>query len=100
MNATGSRQENVTAFLRQYKREFVLIVVPRWLARATHLKPCTADNAFWRDTQIALPKSAASSWKNVFTGEELLANGQAHATLEVTQIFAHFPVALLSARNE
>jgi (1->4)-alpha-D-glucan 1-alpha-D-glucosylmutase len=99
VSVTGGRKENVTAFLRQYKKQSLLAIVPRWLARATALRPCTADEEFWRDTQVVLDKAASGPWRNVFTGEELLAKGRTRRMLDVAGAFAHFPVALLSAEK-
>ena len=77
----------------------ILTVVPRWLASATGFKSCSADKNIWRDTQIVLEKNTPSSWYDVFTGEDFPALGRARRTLDVSKIFAHFPIALLTAEK-
>ena len=95
LTVKGSRDKNVVAFLRQFKTQSILAVVPRWLANATAFKPCPTDEHFWRDTQIILEKNMPQSWHNVFTGEDSPAVGRTRRTLDAAKILAHFPVALL-----
>jgi (1->4)-alpha-D-glucan 1-alpha-D-glucosylmutase len=94
---TGHLYENVAAFLRQYKREWILVVVPRWLAR-TNLNETSDSKQFWSETQIHLPPSAPCCWHNVFTGEKVSVGAKQRA-LPVAQVLGHFPVALLSSEQ-
>ena len=90
----GRRHKNVVSFLRHYKDQWALIVVPRWLARASGSHDFAKPRDFWGDTALRLPKGAPYSWQNLFTGEKIEAEAKP-AALDVGQLLAHFPVALL-----
>jgi (1->4)-alpha-D-glucan 1-alpha-D-glucosylmutase len=99
LTATGTRKENVAAFLRQYKTCSILALVPRWLANATGFKACGVDKHIWQDTQVVLERKAPESWNDVFTGEKAIAIGRSRHTLDVAKAFANFPIALLTAEK-
>jgi (1->4)-alpha-D-glucan 1-alpha-D-glucosylmutase len=100
--ATGKRKEHVGAFARRFKNERAIAVVPRFLARASYHHNAEGTSAeaskFWGTTRIRLDSTAVKSWKNVLTGETVAvtkANGRSE--LDVAQLFAKFPVALLAS---
>jgi len=76
---TGEMQEHVVAFVRD---ERIATVVPR-------LSFGVKDQ--WYDTAITLP---VSSWRNAYTGERFSAG-----IISVAQLFATFPVALLTRED-
>jgi maltooligosyltrehalose synthase len=47
---------------------------------------------------VRLPREAPHSWQNVFTGEAIQTPGN-KGSLNVDQLFGHFPVALLSGEK-
>jgi (1->4)-alpha-D-glucan 1-alpha-D-glucosylmutase len=94
----GDRRDNVAAFARRYKREWMLAVVPRWLARAASENDLAGSKAFWNDTQFRLPRAAPCCWRNVFTNEDVSTDAR-RGMLAVGQVLGHFPVALLSGRQ-
>jgi (1->4)-alpha-D-glucan 1-alpha-D-glucosylmutase len=97
MEAHGRRQNNVAAFLRRYKKEWLLVVVPRWLAREDYPLSAAGENGFWRKTDIHLQSSAPQIWTNQITGEELPSRSARGArSLAVGELLRKFPVALLS----
>jgi (1->4)-alpha-D-glucan 1-alpha-D-glucosylmutase len=92
----GARKRNVAAFLRRYRREQALVVVPRWLAGANH----SADqNGFWGNTSILLNESLPKHWTSILTGEEVKVNGKKNSHLPVAPLLKSFPVALLTESN-
>jgi (1->4)-alpha-D-glucan 1-alpha-D-glucosylmutase len=94
--AECSRRENVAAFLRRHRGEWVLAVVPRWLARNQGSTRSDWPEQLWEDTNISLPASAPNSWLNVFTGEQVSAlDAKKRRTIGVNQLLRRFPVALL-----
>ncbi len=78
--ASGTRRDNVFAFLRTHANQNALIVVPRLTLKQ--------NEAGWRDTQLALP-AGMRSWTNVLTDQRVTANGQ------LSNLLADFPVAFL-----
>jgi (1->4)-alpha-D-glucan 1-alpha-D-glucosylmutase len=99
LNATGPNTEHILAVLRHHKREWALLVAPRWLARAREEQPSTDPRNFWRDISIGLPDTAPRSWENVFTGKRFTTAGDAHRSLAIGEMLPSFPVALLSGSN-
>src|SRR5579864_1192261 len=96
VEVVGARKRNVAAFVRRYRRELSLVIVPRWLAGANH----SADqNGFWANTSIRLNESLPKSWTNVLTDEEVKVNGKRNLRLPVATMLMNFPVALLTESN-
>jgi (1->4)-alpha-D-glucan 1-alpha-D-glucosylmutase len=96
VEVVGARKRNVAAFLRRYRRDQALVVVPRWLAGANH----SADqNGFWGNTSIFLKESLPKYWTSVLTGEEVRVNEKRNLHLPVAPLLKSFPVALLTESN-
>ncbi len=96
VEVVGARKRNVAAFLRRYRREQALVIVPRWLAGANY----SADqNGFWGNTGIVLNESLSKYWTNVLTGEEVKVNGKSNLHLPVAPLLKSFPIALLTKSN-
>jgi len=98
LRTIGPSAEHILAILRHYKREWVLLVAPRWLSRAKEGRGGDAD-IFWRRATIQLPHSAPSSWKSIFTGQQITITDERAKSLRIDQLLNHFPVALLGGRN-
>jgi (1->4)-alpha-D-glucan 1-alpha-D-glucosylmutase len=83
LEASGEKRDHLVAFLRG---ERVAVIVPR-------LTMGVADG--WADTEVTLPEGIwAKSMINNMTGESIEA-----ATLRPADLFARFPVALLTGEN-
>jgi (1->4)-alpha-D-glucan 1-alpha-D-glucosylmutase len=97
VKATGPVAEHILAILRHHKRDWALLVAPRWLARV-HEQSANGDrSALCRETKITLPSSAPSSWENIFTGEKIsAATRDAQKSVDAGETLLHFPVALLN----
>jgi maltooligosyltrehalose synthase len=87
----------VAAFARRYKKDWVLIVVPRWLARGRYPAEPPETSRFWGNTEVRMQAAAPTSWHSVFTGESIEA-GRAggRRIIRVDKLLADFPVAFLS----
>src|SRR5580704_16531047 len=97
IDTRGKRFEHVAAFARRYKKDWVLIVVPRWLARGRYPTGSTGSDRFWENTEIKLNKTAPSSWKSMLTGENFeTRNSGARRGLPLRDLLRNFPVGLLS----
>jgi (1->4)-alpha-D-glucan 1-alpha-D-glucosylmutase len=97
LESRGKRQEHVAAFIRRYKKDWTLIVVPRWLARGRYPAKPGEAHSFWGNTEVRLPAAAPTSWKNVLTGQSVKADGSGgRRTIRIDKLLENFPVALLS----
>jgi (1->4)-alpha-D-glucan 1-alpha-D-glucosylmutase len=94
LKARGEAAEHIVSFARTLGEESVIAVVPRLLRSlrggegVVGLDDSLMVSDAWRETWMPLPPG---SYRNVFTGEIVNSNGE----VEVEQIFASFPVALL-----
>jgi (1->4)-alpha-D-glucan 1-alpha-D-glucosylmutase len=95
LTTTNEKQEHVAAFARSYEDRSMVVAVPRFsytLMRG-RVQPPIGD--VWGNAELQLPAEVLGTrLLNVFTGEEFPVNGR---TLPCRQLFAFFPVALLSA---
>jgi (1->4)-alpha-D-glucan 1-alpha-D-glucosylmutase len=96
LDVRGKRAEHVTAFARRLQRDWAVIVVPRWLARAGFPLPPQGTGQFWGDTRVLLPKAAPTQWKNVFTNGIVTVEGKNASRLIRLNDLGQFPVALLT----
>jgi (1->4)-alpha-D-glucan 1-alpha-D-glucosylmutase len=94
--ATGPHAEHILAILRHHKREWALLVAPRWLARVQE-SANDDPGALWRETKIVLPDSAPQLWENIFTGERISAANDEHKSIGAGETLLQFPVALLTS---
>jgi len=87
----------VAAFVRRHKKDWVLIVVPRWLARGRYPTKFGQAGRFWGTTEVRLQATAPASWSNVLTGESVKTESAGgRRTLRMDKLLETFPVALLS----
>ena len=99
VESRGARHEHVMGFVRRHKKESVLIVVPRWLARGRYPTKPGGIAHFWRNTDVRLPAAAPTSWNNILTDETVEARSAGgRPSIRIEKLFEHFPVALLSGK--
>jgi (1->4)-alpha-D-glucan 1-alpha-D-glucosylmutase len=109
--ATPDRDENVCAFVRRragrasgdrQAAEVALAAAPRLLTRLVAPGALPLGPDAWGDSFLFLPTgSPGLRWQNVFTGEVLTTRERdGQSGLELAQLFAHFPAALLLAKAE
>ncbi len=86
--AEGARSDSIVSFVRKAGREELLVVVSR------HTAPLGFPpiGPAWQDASLNLKRAAA--WRDIFTGR--IHEGD---KLEVSQIFADLPVAVLIRTN-
>ena len=98
VSAFGSKARHVCAFLRVWRAEAVLVVVPRLVATLlTGAATAPVGPQVWEDTSLELPENA-KRWRfhNVFTGDFLSASAIGNdAVRAVAQVLESFPLALL-----
>jgi len=100
IGAHGRRKENIAAFLRHHRKDWALVVIPRWLARSTGASNFPDGDDFWGDTSIRLGGETPRSWRNVFTDETASSQTvRGHRSLLIRDLLRQFPVALLWGRS-
>jgi (1->4)-alpha-D-glucan 1-alpha-D-glucosylmutase len=90
--------EHICAFARRSRGGWALVAVPRFVASHARPRGALLPPSVWGDAVIKLPAEAPRRWTNVFTNEELAANGK--GALRAAEVFAKFPVALLEPSPE
>jgi (1->4)-alpha-D-glucan 1-alpha-D-glucosylmutase len=100
--ATPDRDENVCAFVRRRDGQLALAAAPRLLTRLAAPGALPLGPDAWGDSFLFLPAGGAGRlWQNVFTGEVITARERdGQPGLELAQLFALFPAALLLANEE
>lgn len=93
LSGTGPQRDHLVAFARENHSEVAIIAVPRLsctLAGGT-LRPPLGE--LWTTTELPVPSRTSEFLENVFTGEKIkVTQGR---TLLCSELFAHFPIALL-----
>jgi (1->4)-alpha-D-glucan 1-alpha-D-glucosylmutase len=94
----GERAANVTAFFRVHGNRSALIIAPKWLAAAGMDRESGEQTNFWGNTSVALPEHAAEMWRNILTGDSVIAQriGE-RGIVRVADALSNFPVAMLSS---
>ena len=92
--AKGRMLQNVCAFLRTYKRESLLVAVPRFTTAITATGKFPVGVEIWRKDRLELPAGTPRQWNNILTGE-LIKSGSGSGGVLLRSIFSQFPVALL-----
>jgi (1->4)-alpha-D-glucan 1-alpha-D-glucosylmutase len=94
----GAGGDHVFAFVRRHASGSIVVAAPRLI---TALSP-DADvpplgERVWSDTTLTLPGAAARGYRDIFTGCTVAPADD--GVLRASELFAHFPLALLEARS-
>jgi (1->4)-alpha-D-glucan 1-alpha-D-glucosylmutase len=98
----GDLKDHICAFARQRQEKVVLVIVPRFLTRLIQgLEELPLGKNVWGDSGIVMPDEiVGDKFRNIFTGEGLqMIRKDEQRVLALSQIFAHFPVAMLERAN-
>jgi (1->4)-alpha-D-glucan 1-alpha-D-glucosylmutase len=98
----GDLKDHICAFARQRQEKVVLVIVPRFLTRLIQgLEELPLGKNVWGDSGIVIPDEIdGNKFRNIFTGEGLqMIRKDEQRVLALSQIFAHFPVAMLERAN-
>ncbi len=93
LRAAGPRQRHVVAFAREHRNQVSIVAAPRlsYTLAGGAIRPPLGG--LWGVTELPVPAHTAEFLENVFTGEKIRVSAQ--RTLLCSEVFAHFPVALL-----
>ena len=92
--AGGRVSPHVCAFMRGYKREKVLVAVPRFTTALTERGRFPLGLSVWHNASLKLTRAAARGWTDVLTGERVQPHSRSNRIL-LRDLFNQFPVALL-----
>jgi (1->4)-alpha-D-glucan 1-alpha-D-glucosylmutase len=96
LHAAGDRRPHVVSFARGHAGKMAISAVSRFSHSLLKGRVALPVGENWGTTELLLPADAPEFYENVLTGELLRSTPQ--RTLFARDLFAHFPVALLSAR--
>lgn len=91
----GAYKDNVLAFARKYKREFLIVAIPLHSAALCKEQGKAFFELDWKDTSIVLPDNMEPGWTEILTGIEAEYEGK----LTPGEIFKGFPVAILKGKK-
>jgi (1->4)-alpha-D-glucan 1-alpha-D-glucosylmutase len=95
IESLGRKSDHVAAFARRHNKEWALVVVPRWLARARYPTEPKQAVSFWGNCEIRLPGDAPTSWQSALTGETVEGvKAGGWLSIRLAPLFRGFPVAL------
>ena len=97
----GKFREHICAFARRWHDHWIVVVAPRLLTRVLPPGRAPLGETVWEDAVLPLPHGTPEEWRNVLTGESLLAQKTkaARQGLRLREIFTSYPVALMEARE-
>lgn len=96
LQTSGTKSENICAFLRRRGKAWVLIAVPRFMAGLTGGNKAPVGEKVWGSDCFALTRKMPSTWKNILTHEMIGAtNVKGRMVLPVASVLRRFPVAVL-----
>jgi (1->4)-alpha-D-glucan 1-alpha-D-glucosylmutase len=105
--AVGPAADHVISFARRWEHTCALVVVPRHFYRLTHgpgsatasgSKEAGPPRADWTGTRLILPDDFPTAWRCELSGRTIETSGtNAEPELEAAELFAVFPVALLTS---
>ena len=98
LNIETEKQQNAIALLRQSpdRTQSVLVVVPRFACSLVHGKYYLPLWDAWGKAAITLPDQTQRKFTNIFTGKAIQTDEAGQ--LKLRDIFANFPVAMLTSK--
>jgi (1->4)-alpha-D-glucan 1-alpha-D-glucosylmutase len=99
LTSRGMPEEHVCALARVRDDQWAIALGPRLVLNLQQSSGKTVSADAWQGAQLILPDRSPSRWQSVLSGEVFEADeDDDQRTLNLAQMFARFPVALLSAR--
>jgi len=100
LEAAGPRLTNLCAFARNKAEAWCVTVAPRLTTQLAPAGRMALGATSWQETHLLLPASAPERWRNVLTGEEVVAEKlrDGRRRVKAADLLKRFPVALLQGR--
>ena len=99
LSTQGPRADHICAFARRHDGRTVVVAVARWYALLMQGQDGLPLGApLWADTWVEAPHTETAQYRDALTAETLSVDDSgAGARLSAAELFANFPVALLSS---
>lgn len=91
LTVKGKYKDNILAFARRHKDEWVITAVPLHIAGICEEQQCEPSAIDWRKTRIILPPSAPTEWKDPFRDT----SGKADGEIGISELFQSVPFAVI-----
>ncbi|MGN7886146.1 malto-oligosyltrehalose synthase [Dyadobacter endophyticus] len=95
LQVNGIYKDNLLAFMRIYKRDVCVTVVPLHTAVMSRAQRKDFFELDWEDTYITLPENILSEWTDLLTGSEVTFQ----AKLFPSALFGGMPLAILKGKR-
>ncbi|SEJ81674.1 4-alpha-glucanotransferase/malto-oligosyltrehalose synthase,TIGR02401 [Dyadobacter sp. SG02] len=95
LKVRGTYKDHLLAFIRRYKRDVFLTVVPLHTAILCRKQQLDFFNIDWQDTHVVLPESLRPEWNNLLTGSDEVFE----LKLAPAELFKGMPVAILQGKR-
>jgi malto-oligosyltrehalose synthase/4-alpha-glucanotransferase len=91
LKTRGAYKDNVLAFARKQKREYLVVAVPLHSAMLCKEQGKSFFELDWKDTSIVLPDNMDTDWTDLLTNDEATFEGK----LTPAELFKDLPFAVL-----
>jgi (1->4)-alpha-D-glucan 1-alpha-D-glucosylmutase len=99
--ASGTAASHVLAFARRDDTDEVITVVPRFVVELTKgQERMPLGREVWGDTRLTLSGTEGTRFRNTLTGEEIVVTPEPETGIDLADLFAVLPVALLQRLPE
>jgi (1->4)-alpha-D-glucan 1-alpha-D-glucosylmutase len=100
LSGAGAARNHLVAFARHRRETWVLVAVPRLVARLCAPGQPPTGAGVWEESVVKLPHRAPASWRNVLTNEVVrVTNSHGAKALRIRDLLRSLPVALLSSAS-
>jgi len=96
LDTIGQSRDHIIAYARRLDSGWVVTVAPRFLSGLIKEGKYPLGQQTWQDTCIVLPQRSPTRWQNAMTDQVVESQGE----LLVGEALAHFPVALLTNKED
>ena len=102
LEGAGQRRDQIVAFARRRRKDWVIVAVPRLVAGTLRKQKSLLPRENWPALKIILPRDYPMRWRNVFTQGTLSAKRVAGggSVLSLSGMLHRFPSVLLEAVSQ
>jgi (1->4)-alpha-D-glucan 1-alpha-D-glucosylmutase len=68
LHTAGAKKNNIIAFARRYRDNWILVIVPRFVSGLIQENQ-SLGQALWEDTRVILPSDAPQEWSHALNGK-------------------------------
>lgn len=95
LKTKGRYKDQVLAFARKHKQDWLVVLVPLHLAAVLHEQEKSDFNFDWDDTVVLLPKEVKNEWRDLLRGTA----GDSKKGILIKHVFRSVPFAILKMQG-